>query len=167
MQNIAMENNLAETSFYIKDGEKYQIRWFTPVAEVDLCGHATLATAFVLFNLEGHVGDVIEFYSPRSGKLIVTKKDDLLTMNFPTDVFERVEMRKELTDGFNIEPREAYKGKTDYMLVFDNESQIKNMIPDITSISKLNARGVIVTAKGDSVDFVSRFFAPQVGVETG
>lgn len=164
LQNIAMENNLAETAFYVKKDNVYQIRWFTPAVEVDLCGHATLASAFVLYKYQNHTDNTINFYSHRSGNLTVTKRDDLLTLNFPTDVFESIPLSNELMNGFTIKPIEAFKGKTDYMLVFEKESQIKALIPSFHEISKLKARGVIVTAKGDHVDFVSRFFAPQSGV---
>jgi len=129
LQNIAMENNLAETAFFVQQGDQYKIRWFTPKVEVDLCGHATLAAAYVLFSYENHVGDSIQFYSPRSGELTVTRKAELLTLNFPTDVFEKVPLSNELTDGFDILPIEALKGKTDYVLVFRNESQVKSIKP--------------------------------------
>lgn len=164
MQKIAMENNLAETAFYVKKNDKYEIRWFTPAAEVDLCGHATLATAFVLFNLENHTGDTIHLHSPRSGALTITKKEDELSLNFPTDVIKEIDLSPELTACFDIKPKSAFKGKTDYLLVFEKESDIRNIKPDLNSIAKLEGRGVIITAEGDSVDFVSRFFAPQVGI---
>jgi PhzF family phenazine biosynthesis protein len=165
LQNIAMENNLAETAFYVKSGNEYQIRWFTPKVEVDLCGHATLAAAYVLFHHEDHKGDTINFYSPRSGKLTVTRKAELLTLNFPADVFEAIELSAEITSGFDILPTRALKGKTDYVLVFEDETQIKNLKVDLLQVAKLDARGVMVTAKGESVDFVSRFFAPQSGID--
>jgi PhzF family phenazine biosynthesis protein len=165
MQNIATENNLAETAFYVKKDNGYEIRWFTPAAEVDLCGHATLAAAYVLFHREGHAGDRIDFHSPRSGLLTVTKRDELLTLNFPADVFEPVELSEELLAGINIKPLKAFKGKTDYMLVFEQESDIRAIQPRFNEIAKLTARGMIVTAKGDSTDFVSRFFAPAVAVD--
>jgi PhzF family phenazine biosynthesis protein len=120
LQNIATENNLAEPAFYVKDENEYQIRWFTPKVEVELCGHATLAAAYVLFNYEDHSGDVINFYSNRSGKLSVSNESEYLTLNFPTDVFETVELSQELTSGFNLLPREALKGRTDYVLVFNS-----------------------------------------------
>ena len=164
MQNIAKENNLAETAFYIPNGNEYLIRWFTPAVEVDLCGHATLATAFVLFNLENHEGPVINFYSPRSGKLTVTKKDELLTLNFPSDNLVKVEINSFFTDAFDITPVEIWKGNTDYLYVFDHENQIRIIIPAFDKISRLSARGVIITAPGLEADFVSRFFAPQSGV---
>lgn len=165
LQQIAMENNLAETAYYVKDGEQYQIRWFTPTVEVDLCGHATLASAYVLFNHENYNGSTIRFYSHRSGELTVTRNGDLLTLNFPTDKLEAVELTAQLAHCFNTEPALAFKGKTDYMLVFEREDDINNLIPELDKISKLPARGVIVTAKGQEVDFVSRFFGPQSGID--
>ncbi len=164
MLKIAAENNLAETAFYVKEGDRYQIRWFTPTVEVDLCGHATLAAAFVLFNHENFSENIIRFYSPRSGELTVTKQDEFLTLNFPTDQFSAIELTEEMINCFDQKPKLAFKGKTDCMLVFDNETQIQNLIPDFDKIVKLDARGVIVTAKGDKTDFVSRFFGPQVGI---
>jgi len=164
LQKIAMENNLAETAFYVKQGNQYEIRWFTPTVEVDLCGHATLAAAFVLFNYENYKETSIQFYSPRSGALTVTKKEELLTLNFPTDVFEQVELSKEISNCFDIKPKSAFKGKADYLLVFDKEDEIRKITPALDLISKLKVRGVIISAKGDKVDFVSRFFAPQSGI---
>lgn len=164
LQSIAMENNLAETAFYVKKDSFYELRWFTPATEVDLCGHATLAAAYTLFNLEGHNDDIIYFHSPRSGRLTVKREGGFLTLNFPTDSFVETELSSELTDGFNLKPQKAFKGKTDYLLIFRNESEIKDIIPNFDIISKVEARGIIVSAKGDEVDFVSRFFAPQVGV---
>lgn len=133
--------------------------------EVDLCGHATLAAAYVLFNHENYSNDVINFYSHRSGKLTVTKKNEWLTLNFPADVFEGIELFKELISGFDILPVMALKGKTDYVLVFENETQISNINADLQEIAKLKGRGVIITAKGNEADFVSRFFAPQSGID--
>ncbi len=164
LQKIAMENNLAETAFYVKKNDEYQIRWFTPTVEVDLCGHATLAAAFVLFNYEAYPNTGISFSSHKSGILKVYQRGEFFTLNFPTDIFEPINLFPELIVGFNIKPIEAFKGKTDYMLIFENEEQIKNLKPDFQSVSKLKARGIIVTARGNNVDFVSRFFAPQSGV---
>ncbi|WP_018478271.1 PhzF family phenazine biosynthesis protein [Pontibacter roseus] len=165
MQNIAMENNLAETAFYVKRGSQYELRWFTPAVEVDLCGHATLAAAYVLFHHEGHTGLTIQFHSPRSGTLTVTRQGELLTLNFPTDTLREVEVSAEILAAFNTKPTAAFKGKTDYMLVFEREEDIRTLQPRFGSISRLEARGVIVTAPGESVDFVSRFFGPRVGVD--
>lgn len=165
MQKIAEENNLAETAFYVKQDDHYQLRWFTPAVEVDLCGHATLAAAHVLFNHENHRGDIIRFHSPRSGELRVRKDGELLTMDFPADKPTQTELSEELIAGFDIAPGMAYKGKTDLMLVFGNENDIRILKPDFGRIRKLGGRGVIVTARGDEVDFVSRFFAPQSGID--
>ncbi|OZV69050.1 PhzF family phenazine biosynthesis protein [Winogradskyella aurantia] len=164
LQNIALENNLSETAFYVKDGAKYHIRWFTPEVEVDLCGHATLATAYVLFNEEDHIGDTIQLYSKRSGELTVTKHGDWLTLNFPTDQLKEIVLTDALWSGFNIRPKAVLKGKTDYLFVFEDENEIKNLNPDFIEIGKLDCRGIIVTAKGSEVDFVSRFFTPQCGI---
>ncbi|WP_114783191.1 PhzF family phenazine biosynthesis protein [Botryobacter ruber] len=164
MLQIASENNLSETAFYVKQGDRYELRWFTPTVEVDLCGHATLAAAYVLFNHENHPGDNIEFHSPRSGKLVVTRQGDLLTLNFPTDTIEPLALSDDIKTGFNLQPLAAFKGKTDIMVAFEKEEDIRNLVPNLGAIARLQARGVIATAKGDNSDFVSRFFAPQVGV---
>ena len=164
MQSIAKENNLAETAFYIPDKEEYLIRWFTPAVEVDLCGHATLAAAFVLFNFENHSGETIRFLSPRSGKLIVNKHENNITLNFPTDIITQIEITPLLSNAFNIMPIEIWKGKTDYLYLFKDEAEIRTILPDISHISTFEVRGVIITAPGNDVDFVSRFFAPQSGV---
>lgn len=165
MQDIAMENNLAETAFYVKAGDRYEIRWFTPTVEVDLCGHATLGTAYVLFNHENHNANSITFYSHRRGVLTVEKDEELLTLDFPADVLQQIEPSEEHWAGLGVKPKEVYRGKTDLMMVFENELQIKNLKPDFKLVSKLDCRGIIVTAKGDDVDFVSRFFGPQSGID--
>nr|WP_245917670.1 PhzF family phenazine biosynthesis isomerase [Aureitalea marina] len=161
MQNIAMENNLAETAFFVPKGDGYELRWFTPNIEVDLCGHATLASAYVLFNHEGHDGNKIDFHSPRSGPLSVSKNGELLTLNFPADEIKEVDLSEEMAACFDIQPTKAYKGKTDFMLVYENETQIRTLTPYMDRINALDARGVIVTAPGQQVNFVSRFFAPN------
>jgi len=165
-----MENNLAETAYYVKKNATYEIRWFTPTVEVDLCGHATLATAYVLFNYEGHTSDEVQFHSPRSGKLTVTKNKELLTLNFPSDSIQKIEMSDDplaigLKKGFDQAPVEVFKGKTDYLFVFNDEKQIQDLKPNFQELSKWDVRGVIATAKGEKSDFVSRFFAPQSGID--
>jgi PhzF family phenazine biosynthesis protein len=163
MQQIAMENNQAETAFVFRNNDNFHIRWFTPAVEVDLCGHATLAAAHVLFRHEGYNGKEVAFDS-RSGKLTVTK-GEYLTLNFPVDVFTQLaEIPTELAGSFGMTSLEVYKGKTDYMAVFNSQKEIESLTPDYNTMSKLDARGVIVTAPGDTVDFVSRFFAPQSGI---
>jgi predicted PhzF superfamily epimerase YddE/YHI9 len=165
MQSIAMENNLAETAFVVAQGEGFHIRWFTPTMEVDLCGHATLATAHVLFNHLGFEGEGIPFFSHRSGPLNVYRQGELLILDFPSDKVERIEPTDEMQDAFNIRAKEFYTGKTDLMYVFESEEQIINLIPDLRKVAALPTRGVIVTAPGSQVDFVSRFFAPQSGID--
>ncbi len=165
LQNIAMENNLSETAFYVKRNGVHEIRWFTPTVEIDLCGHATLASAFVMFSKEGYGGDRIDFISPRTGAISVEREGDYLTLDFPTDTFNSAELNEDLLQCFNTEPVEAYKGAWDYMLVFENEKQIRDIVPYMDRIRSLNARGVIVTAPGESADFVSRFFAPRSGID--
>ena len=113
MQKIAMENNLAETVFFVKNDLRYDIRWFTPNVEVDICGHATLASACVLFNLLDFAGDQIDFYSHRSGLLSVTKQGDLLTLNFPTDKYVEVDLDQQLLSCFQETPSKAFRGRND------------------------------------------------------
>jgi PhzF family phenazine biosynthesis protein len=163
MQKIAMENNLAETAFFVGNQSSFEIRWFTPEVEVDLCGHATLATAFVIFHLQHFPGSAIEFNS-RSGLLRVLKAGDLLTLDFPADAPLKVSAPEGLIAGMGLQPLEIYKGKTDYMLVYSTAEEIENLKPDMAKISKIDARGIIATAQGNDVDFVSRFFAPQSGI---
>jgi PhzF family phenazine biosynthesis protein len=163
MQNIAAENNLAETAFFVREDPRFHIRWFTPEIEVDLCGHATLASAFVLFNLEHFPTPVIEF-SSRSGLLRVSKNGDILTLDFPADELRKCPAPKGLPEGMGLQPLEVYKGKTDYMLVYSDAGQIESLKPDMQAISGIDVRGIIVTAPGVDVDFVSRFFAPQSGI---
>jgi len=163
LQNIAAENNLSETGFYVKKSDEYELRWFTPAVEVDLCGHATLATAHVIFTFDNYSGDEIVFHS-RSGVLKVRKNEDMLILNFPADEITKTELPDNITKLFGINPQESYIGKSDQMFVFSSQQEIEQMKPDFNLINKLDVRGVIVTAKGDNVDFVSRFFCPQVGI---
>jgi len=167
MQAIANENNLAETAFIVPVGQDFAIRWFTPTVEVDLCGHATLAAAFVFFNVLHYPNSLLRFYSSKSGVLAVEKKEDMLFLDFPTDKIERLteEHHAAFEKCIGTNPIELYKGKTDFIAVIDNENLLRNLQPDLNEISRLKARGLIVTAKGDDVDFVSRFFAPQSGID--
>jgi PhzF family phenazine biosynthesis protein len=165
MQKIAMENNLAETAFYVKKEDICELRWFTPTVEVDLCGHATLASAFVLFNFENHMSDIIQFFSHRSGNLTVTKKDNLLTLNFPSDQIKPLEITDDVLACFDLPPKEAYMGKSDLLLIYNSEKEILDLRPEMEKIRKIDVRGIIVSSKGDTTDFVSRFFAPQSGVD--
>jgi PhzF family phenazine biosynthesis protein len=164
MHNIAMENNLAETAFYVNENGKFRIRWFTPKVEVALCGHATLASSHILFNHEGYTGEEIIFNS-LSGPLKVKKNGEQLILDFPADMVAPSSLTAELRTAFHALPSEVWKGKTDYMLVYDNEDTIASLQPDFGILSKAPVRGVIVTAKGKKSDFVSRFFAPGSGID--
>jgi len=162
MQQIAMENNLSETAFIHKEKDDYNIRWFTPTVEVDLCGHATLAAGhLVLYILEQNLNEV-HFYSSKH-QLYVRKEEDYLAMKLPAGNYEKAEIPGDLTKALRKEPAELYKGQ-DYMAVFESQKDITEMDPDFTLLKKLDTRGVIVTAPGVQADFVSRFFAPAIGV---
>lgn len=163
LQKIALENNLSETAFFISTASGFHIRWFTPLAEVDLCGHATLATSHVLFHHLNFVGKEIHFES-RSGILKVKKEGDLIVLDFPASFVTKVEIPSNLAQAFNIQPEKCFKGREDLMLIFENESDIQNLKPDFQKIAESETRGIIATAKSEKFDFVSRFFAPAVGV---
>jgi len=164
MQKIALENNLSETAFIIPEGDGYYIRWFTPAIEVDLCGHATLATAHALYAEMGYQGDKVVFNS-KSGLLTVSKKGDLYTMNFPTDTLEAVPIPSEITEALGVQPIEVFRGKDDYLAIFANQATIENFTPDFKLLNQLKARGVITSAKGNTVDFISRCFFPAAGID--
>jgi PhzF family phenazine biosynthesis protein len=163
MQKIAGENNLSETAFFVPEEEGYQIRWFTPKAEVNLCGHATLATAHVIFNELGFSSEKIQFFS-KSGKLEVKQLSDQLQLDFPADLVHEVETDADLTAALGNRPEKTYKGKTDFLLLYQSEELIRKIQPDFQKLIHTGARGIIVTARGKASDFVSRFFAPSVGV---
>jgi PhzF family phenazine biosynthesis protein len=162
LQSIAEENNLAETAFYVKKGEAYDLRWFTPTKEVDLCGHATIAAAYVLFEKGNLKKDQVTFHS-RSGDLRVKKTNDLLTLDFPAQTGIPCDIPEVLIKALGVRPKEFYRAM-DYMAVFDNEETIVAIEPDFQLLKELDLRGVIITAPGKKVDFVSRFFAPNYGI---
>ncbi|MBT8183453.1 MAG: PhzF family phenazine biosynthesis protein [Eudoraea sp.] len=165
MQQIAMENNLAETAFVLPSGKQFEIRWFTPEIEVDLCGHATLAAAYVLFQYYDDIPNPIEFYSPRSGKLIVHNgKDGHIIMDFPKDASRNVSAVTSINKAIGATPIKTIKGKTDYLLIFSTQKEIEDIRPNFHLLNQLDCRGIIISAPGDDVDFVSRFFAPQCGI---
>ncbi|MCX6237524.1 MAG: PhzF family phenazine biosynthesis protein [Bacteroidia bacterium] len=164
LQNIAAENNLPETAFFKKRDNLFEIRWFTPFAEVELCGHATLASAYVLFNHLNYNGDHLTFDSVYSGKLEVYKKGEYLTLDFPADTIEPTLPPDHLFKSMGSKPLEIWKGKTDYLLYYPSQEDIEEIKPDFNLLRKIEARGIIVTAPGYDCDFVSRFFAPLIGV---
>ncbi len=163
MQKVAAENNLAETAFVTETGDSFNIRWCTPKVEVDLCGHATLASAHVIFDHLKYPKKIIRF-SSRSGILEVRKEQQFLTLNFPKDIIRKDCLPVSVTESLGMEPVEILKGKTDYLLVYENQRQIEMLDPNFAGLCKATARGIITTAKGNESDFVSRFFAPQVGL---
>jgi len=163
MQKIGLENNLSETAFFVKEGDHYHIRWFTPTSEVPLCGHATLGSSFVIFNFIEKENQRLLFNS-KSGELIVEREGDLLSLNFPTAKPEPVEMTDQFLNAFPVKPIEVLFAKDTYFFLFEKEKQIREMKPDYNAIANINAHAVIITAKGEEVDFVSRFFAPKIGI---
>lgn len=163
MQKIALENNLAETAFFVKNEDVYEIRWFTPTFEIDLCGHATLASAFVIFEILKAETEIVKFHSHKSGELSVEKKDELLILDFPSRPVSVTETPDGLIEAIGKPPVEVFKAR-DYFLVYENEQEVSEIKPDFTLLLKIDAHGFIVTAKGENSDFVSRFFAPEVGV---
>jgi PhzF family phenazine biosynthesis protein len=162
MQSIAEENNLSETAFFVPKDKKFHIRWFTPKGEVDLCGHATLATAYVLFDSLGYKRDKIEFDS-RSGLLLVTKDNERIVLDFPAQPPVLCDIPKEIGKAFDIGPIECLKSE-DYIVVFEREIDIESAKPDFDQLFKLDLRGVIITAKSSRYDFIARFFAPKYGI---
>jgi PhzF family phenazine biosynthesis protein len=165
MQQIAAQNNLAETAYIVPQGTEYRIRWFTPSVEVDLCGHATLATAHILFNHLGYRAEQIVFHS-KSGALRVTRrKDGKITLDFPVDEPEKTTDDGLIEQALGVKPLAVYTSKFDYMVVLDKQATIEALKPDLVMVRKLKARGLIVTAPGEESDFVSRCFFPQSGID--
>lgn len=162
MQAIAEENNLAETAFFVSTESGFHIRWFTPKAEVKLCGHATLASAYVLFSCLGYSGENIAFDS-LSGVLTVSRSGDLYTLDFPNQMPTPCEAPAALVKGLGKQPS-ACLANEDYVAVFDTEAELLAIKPDFAQLCELDRRGVIITAPGEASDFVARFFAPKLAV---
>lgn len=163
MQKLAMENNLSETAFFCHNKQRFHIRWFTPLAEVRLCGHATLASAHVLFHHMGYSANEIQFES-LSGLLTVKRVSGRIVLNFPASKVNAKSIPPSLNVAFGVKPQAAFAGRDDIMLVFEKEEDIDNLVPDFSKISESKVRGIICTARSEKYDFVSRFFAPAVGV---
>jgi PhzF family phenazine biosynthesis protein len=165
LQNIAAENNLAETAFFIPmEPGRYHLRWFTPENEVDLCGHATVASAFVLYHHLGFAGKEISFES-KSGTLSVKKNRDLFTLNFPAYQLTSVEATNDVLDAIGKVPAEVFKMKSDLLLVYHDQQSIQMIKPDFGKLKQCVPRAVLITAPSDDVDFVYRFFAPKMGID--
>lgn len=163
MQSIALENNLSETAFFVREDDGYRIRWFTPTVEVDLCGHATLASAYLFLTRLQPGADDVRFQS-RSGELRVTRDGDMLTLDFPAQPPVPVERPDGLDTALSAIPADVLKAGTRYFAVYDNAARIKALTPDFSAVAQLGSGSVIVTAPGETHDFVSRFFAPGHGI---
>ena len=162
MQSIAAENNLAETAFFVKKENCYELRWFTPETEVDLCGHATLASAYIVFNILKSENEKINFQT-QSGLLEVTKRNDLLVMNFPSRKPVPTIIPDGVVEALGKEPKEVLQSR-DLLLLYDSEEEILALQPNFNLLGKIDCFGYIATAEGSEVDFVSRFFAPKEGI---
>jgi PhzF family phenazine biosynthesis protein len=164
MQKIAAENNLAETAFFVKQNDYYNIRWMTPTVEVPLCGHATLATAYVIFNFIDKNSNKIKFYS-KSGDLFVEREGEMLSLNFPSNKPHETNIPDEIEECFGVKPIEILSNGFYLFVVFESEKFIRTYNPNIDLIKKLHEHAVIITAKGSDADFVSRMFAPNSGID--
>lgn len=164
LQAVAAENNLSETAFLVRNANGFDLRWFTPVTEVALCGHATLASAFVLFFCQKWPEENIRFQTRQSGELVVTRQDDLLEMDFPSRPAYPQASPAGLNEALHVAPQEVLGSSEDLLVVLHSESAVKAVQPDFFALERLPCRGIIITARGERSDFVSRFFAPRVGV---
>ncbi len=164
MQAIAAENNLSETAFFVGDGGDYALRWFTPTVEVDLCGHATLASAYVVTRILEPRRETVSFHTGKAGTLVVTRRADILVMDFPARPAAPCVAPSDLLAALGGTPREVLRAR-DHLIVYDSAAEIAALKPDFTALAKVDCWAVIVTAPGeDGIDFVSRFFAPAQGV---
>jgi PhzF family phenazine biosynthesis protein len=162
LQSIALENNLSETAYFVKEDPGYRIRWFTPGAEVDLCGHATLATAHVLWNEWSHAAPVIRFAS-KSGELVVRRMGERMELDFPARPPAETQPCPGLIEALGGEPLEVWAAR-DYMVIYGSEEEVRSLQPNMAGLMNIDRFAVIATATGRSSDFVSRFFAPAKGV---
>jgi PhzF family phenazine biosynthesis protein len=164
MQNLAMENNLAETVFFVPSGQDYDIRWFTPVSEINLCGHATLASAFVLYTFLGYKGSTLTFHS-KSGPLLIEKNGNRFLMDFPSWKPEKLtDYPAELAAALAVKEIVGVYKYRDLLVELNSEDDVREAQPDFSAIKNMGEK-IIITAPGRQVDFVSRFFAPTVGVD--
>jgi PhzF family phenazine biosynthesis protein len=164
LQSIAAEYNVSETAFLVQTVDSFDIRWFTPVTEVALCGHGTLASAFVLFECRKWINNTIKFRTRKSGELLVIKKGDLIEIDFPSKpVYPRTPPAG-LIESLKVKPLGVFSSTEDLMVVLENENAVRDVDPDFDALQQIECRGIIITARGDASDFVSRFFAPRIGV---
>ena len=163
LQAIASENNLSETAFFVPNDDGYELRWFTPSTEVDLCGHATLATAYVLFEELGYEGEEIRF-TTKSGELSVVRSGESLRMNFPAQIPVPHELPSQLVAAFGTTPEDCLKF-ADIIAVFSSEDLVRSADPDMSLLEQLDCRGIIITAESQNYDFVARWFGPRTGIK--
>lgn len=164
MQAIAAENNVSETAFFVPIGDKFEIRWFTPTLEIDLCGHATLASAHILWAELGYKQNTIHFATLKAGSLEVSKKENIYTLDFPSRPAHKAEIPDGVLEAMGgVTPTEVYRAR-DFMFVYESETIVNALTPDFSKLKAFDF-GVIATAKGDVSDFVSRFFIPSAGVD--
>ena len=163
LQHIAAENGLSETAFLIPAGDSFKLRWMTPTIEVDLCGHATLAAAFVVFTELSRKQEPL-FFDTLSGRLRAARQKDRIELDFPSRPPQPCVTPERLIQGLGLEPREVLKAR-DYVAVFDSAKEVQSLVPDLAKLAELDCLGIIVTAPGGEADFVSRFFAPQAGID--
>ena len=165
LQAIAAENNLSETAFLVQTDNGFELRWFTPVTEVALCGHGTLASAFVLTSCRSWPEETIRFQTRKSGQLVVTKRDDFLDMDFPARPASATEAPVGIKKALGVEPEETFASAEDLMVILSSEDVVREVNPNFNALEQIPCRGIIITARGDRSDFVSRFFAPGLGVQ--
>jgi PhzF family phenazine biosynthesis protein len=164
LQSIAAENNLSETAFLVRNDDGFDIRWFTPTIEVALCGHATLASAFVLFACRDWAEEKIRFHTRKSGQLVVGKRNGLFEMDFPSRPTHNVIPPYGLKEALGVTPIAVLSSVEDLLVVLESERTVRELQPDFSALERVEDRGIIVTSRGSQSDFVSRFFAPRFGV---
>ena len=164
MQRIAAEHNLAETAFLVREADVWHIRWFTPATEVPLCGHATLASAKVLFEVYGEPGDSLAL-TCQSGPLTVRRLGERLELDFPAQFATPIEAPKELAALLGVTPQQALASQERLLVIVDSEAQVRACRPILAELARLPWQGVIVSAVGERHDFVSRYFAPAIGID--
>lgn len=164
MQQVAAENNLAETAFFVKNGDVYDLKWFTPQVEINLCGHATLASGYVIFNCLELEESEIKFHSHRSGRLGVSKEGDLIVLDFPAYPLRDIDTPADLAVA-EVPPLRSWETQGNMlMMLLRSEEEVRTLKPDMQKLAQLPYDEVIVTAKGETADFVSRMFAPRIGI---
>lgn len=164
LQQIAMENNLSETAFFVLHERPLHIRWFTPTTEVELCGHATLASAHVLAHHLGYRENPIQFHSASGPLQVIIEGNDLYTLDFPQDILRKAAEDHPCMSLFGQTVTEIWRGNTDYLLLLESATAVQGAIPDFQELAKCDGRGFIITAPGDDVDYVARCFYPQAGI---